>query len=128
MTPLPALTSSSAPSPSAFLSAGPTAPVTGSLTVIATSPLARSWRTYSTPPSSLMFTNRTSMLPLTETLALCSDTTQAEGGGSCGHETPAIWHTSSCARLRIWSPSGVTETARMTAATISSTPMYSAVV
>ena len=75
-----------------------------------------------------MLTNRTSMLPLTDTLALCSETTQAEGGGSCGQETPAIRQTISCARLRISSPTGVTETARMTAATISSMPMYSAVV
>ena len=109
VTPLPALTSSSAPSPSAFFSAGPTAPVSGSLTVIATSPLARSWRTYSTPPSSLTLTKRMSTLPLSDTLALCSETTQAESGGSCGQETPAIWQTISCARLRISSPTGVTD-------------------
>ena len=90
----PAMTapSSSPPIFSAFASGGPMPPLVGSLTVIATSPLARVWRTYSTPPSSLTLNQRTLNSPLSVTLFEDSETTHAErSGAAVSHSPPRIW-------------------------------------
>ena len=107
-------------------SGGPTPPLVGSLTVIATSPLARSWRTYSTPPSSLTLTKRTLTLPSSVTLLLDSETTHSEStGGSTSHSRPMILQIAVLTPSAIELLMPVAKSAAMIAATSSRTPMYS---